>query len=84
MGYPAAVEQFFCYVIEAGLGVIVCYLVALPVFSCTSLLYYYFPNSLNLVPAEILHNNTQACLNYFDLLDSFWVSRNLKLQLTFR
>jgi len=26
--------------------------------------YYYFPNSLCLVPVEILHNNTQARLNY--------------------
>ena len=26
--------------------------------------HYYFPNSLCLVPAEILHNNTQARLNY--------------------
>ena len=26
--------------------------------------YYYFPNRVSLVPAEILHNNTQACINY--------------------
>jgi len=26
--------------------------------------YYYFPNNLHLVPAEILHNTTQVHLNY--------------------
>jgi len=41
--------------------------------------YYYFPNSLRLVPAEILHNSTQARLNYVikKFFDSCWVSRNL-------
>ena len=60
--------------------VFLCYLVALPVFSYTLLLYYYFPNSLCLVPAEILHNNTQACLlcNKKIVLQLLGISRNLK------
>jgi len=41
-----------------------CYLVVLPVFSCILSQHYYLLNSLCLIPAEILRNNTQAHLNY--------------------